>query len=108
MASRIRGALTRVGLRARDGRLAHELSLGEQQRLAIARAIVHKPQLVIADEPTGNLDPILAETIFDMFLRFKQFGVAVLIATHDRHLIQQFPNRTLVLQEGRLLDAAAY
>jgi cell division transport system ATP-binding protein len=84
-----------------------ELSTGEQQRVGIARAVVAKPALLIADEPTGNLDPELALEIMMLFKRFNEVGVTVVIATHDVHLIEHFGARRIVLGDGRVADAGA-
>jgi len=99
---RMRAALDQVGLLGREKSLPVELSTGEQQRVGIARAIVAKPPLLIADEPTGNLDPMLAIEIMRLFKRLNDVGVTVLIATHDVHLIEQFQARRIVLGEGRV------
>jgi len=96
---RVRAALDQVGLLGKEKRRPLELSAGEQQRVGIARAIVGKPKLLIADEPTGNLDPDLA---LELFKRFNEVGVTVVIATHDVHLIDQFGARRIVLGDGRL------
>jgi cell division transport system ATP-binding protein len=80
------------------------LSGGEQQRVGIARAIVNKPPLLLADEPTGNLDPKLSMEIIRLFESFNKVGVAVLIATHDLGLIARLKYRTLTLKEGRLIN----
>jgi cell division transport system ATP-binding protein len=79
-----------------------ELSTGEQQRVGIARAIIGKPPLLIADEPTGNLDPELSLEVMNLFRRFNEVGVTVLIASHDLHLIEQFGIRRVVLEGGRV------
>jgi len=79
------------------------LSGGEQQRIGIARAVVNKPPLLLADEPTGNLDPALSAEIMDLFQDFARVGVAVLIATHDLSLIARYQHRLLSLREGRLI-----
>jgi cell division transport system ATP-binding protein len=79
-----------------------QLSAGEQQRVGIARAVVHKPTLLLADEPTGNLDPNLASEIMRLFEQFNQVGVNILIATHDLGLIARMKHRILMLKEGRL------
>jgi cell division transport system ATP-binding protein len=100
---RARAALDQVGLLGKERSLPLELSTGEQQRVGIARAIVGKPMLLIADEPTGNLDPDLALEIMKLFKRFNDVGVTVVIATHDVHLIDQFAARRIVLGEGRVL-----
>lgn len=99
---RVRAALDKVGLLKKEKRLPMALSGGEQQRVGIARAIVHKPQLILADEPTGNLDAELSEEIMRMFQDFNAVGVTVLIASHDQHLVQRFSQRTLRLEHGRL------
>jgi cell division transport system ATP-binding protein len=100
---RARAALDQVGLLGKERRRPLELSTGEQQRVGIARAIVAKPTLLIADEPTGNLDPELALEIMQLFKRFNDVGVTVVIATHDVHLIDRFAARRIVLGEGRVL-----
>jgi cell division transport system ATP-binding protein len=103
---RMRAALDQVGLLGKERSRPLELSTGEQQRVGIARAIVAKPLLLIADEPTGNLDPDLALDIMQLFKRFNDVGVTVVIATHDVHLIDRFPARRIVLGEGRVLTGA--
>lgn len=103
--SRVAEALERVGLSGRgDDRTAH-LSGGEQQRVAIARAIVSEPALLIADEPTGNLDPTLALDILTLFEEINATGTTVLFATHDHSLLSARPHRLLVIEEGRLTEA---
>jgi cell division transport system ATP-binding protein len=105
---RVRAALDQVGLLGREKSRPLELSTGEQQRVGIARAIVAKPPLLIADEPTGNLDPALALEIFRLFKRLNDVGVTVVIATHDLHLVEQFSARRIGLADGRVLfDTAA-
>ena len=101
---RVRVALDKVGLLARERALPAQLSAGEQQRVGIARAIVGAPPLVIADEPTGNLDPQLAAEIMALFGTLTQAGTTVLVASHDLHLIQRMKRRVLVLDRGRLID----
>src|SRR5580693_10156499 len=96
---RVRAALDQVGLLGKERVLPLELSVGEQQRVGIARAVVSKPALLIADEPTGNLDPDLALEIMRLFKRFSEVGVTVMVATHDVHLIEQFGARSIVLRE---------
>ncbi|MDU8925048.1 cell division ATP-binding protein FtsE [Pasteurellaceae bacterium LIM206] len=95
-------SLDRVGLRDRANHLPATLSGGEQQRVDIARAVVHKPQLLLADEPTGNLDDELSLGIFGLFEEFNRQGMTVLVATHDINLIQQKPKPCLVLEQGHL------
>ncbi len=99
---RMRAALDQVGLLGKEKNLPLELSTGEQQRVGIARAIVAKPPLLIADEPTGNLDPELALEIMRLFKRLNDVGVTVVVATHDVHLIENFKSRRIVLGSGRV------
>jgi cell division transport system ATP-binding protein len=100
---RVRAALDQVGLLGREKSLPLELSTGEQQRVGIARAVVAKPTLLIADEPTGNLDPDLALEVMKLFKRFSEVGVTVVIASHDVHLIDQVGARRIVLSAGRIV-----
>ncbi len=102
---RVRAALDKVGLLGKEKKYPLALSGGEQQRVGIARAIVNKPSLILADEPTGNLDPDLSAEIMAMFAEFTQVGVSLLIATHDIELINSLHYRVLVLHRGRLLEA---
>jgi len=95
-------ALRRVGLAHRMSAFPRQLSGGEQQRVAIARALVNEPDILIADEPTGNLDPDLAREIVRLFLDIHRRGTTVLFATHDRELIRRVGHRVLVLARGRL------
>ena len=101
---RVRAALDKVGLLAREQNQPANLSTGEQQRVGIARAIVGKPAVLIADEPTGNLDPQLSAEIMALFGEFQQVGTTVLVATHDLALIKRMGKRVLVLDHGRLID----
>jgi cell division transport system ATP-binding protein len=100
---RVRAALDQVGLLGREKSLPLELSTGEQQRVGIARAVVAKPALLIADEPTGNLDPELALEIMKLFKRFSEVGVTVVVASHDVHLIDQVGARRIVVSEGHVV-----
>lgn len=100
---RVRAALDQVGLLGREKSLPLELSTGEQQRVGIARAVVAKPTLLIADEPTGNLDPDLALEVMKLFKRFSEVGVTVVVASHDVHLIDQVGARRIVLSAGRVV-----
>jgi cell division transport system ATP-binding protein len=100
---RVRAALDQVGLLGREKSLPLELSTGEQQRVGIARAVVAKPMLLIADEPTGNLDPDLALEVMKLFKRFSEVGVTVIVASHDVHLIEQVGARRIVLNAGRIV-----
>jgi cell division transport system ATP-binding protein len=101
-ARRVRAALDQVGLLDKERVLPTALSGGEQQRVGIARAVVGRPSVLLADEPTGNLDPDLSREIMQAFRRFHQVGVTLLIATHDLALITAMPYRTLTLEQGRL------
>lgn len=101
---RVRAALDQVGLLSRERATPVALSGGEQQRVGIARAVVGRPPLVLADEPTGNLDPDLSREIFGLFERFHQVGVTLLIATHDLSLVMSMPYRTITLADGRLAN----
>jgi cell division transport system ATP-binding protein len=102
---RVRAALDQVGLLGKEKNRPLELSTGEQQRVGIARAVVAKPSLLIADEPTGNLDPDLALEIMRLFKRFNDVGVTVVIATHDVHLIDQVGARRILIDAGRVAAA---
>jgi cell division transport system ATP-binding protein len=104
-ARRARAALDKVGLLGREKANPIELSGGEQQRLAIARAVVNRPALLIADEPTANLDADSAAKVLDIFVAFNQVGVTVLIATHDQALVQRYGKRVLHLADGALAMA---
>jgi cell division transport system ATP-binding protein len=104
---RVRAALDQVGLLGKEKSRPLELSTGEQQRVGIARAVVAKPALLIADEPTGNLDPELALEIMKLFKRFSEVGVTVVVASHDVHLIDQVGARRIVLSEGRVIGGEA-
>jgi cell division transport system ATP-binding protein len=104
---RVRAALDQVGLLGREKSLPLELSSGEQQRVGIARAVVAKPMLLIADEPTGNLDPELALEVMKLFKRFSEVGVTVIVASHDVHLIDQVGARRIVLSGGRVVGEEA-
>jgi cell division transport system ATP-binding protein len=104
---RVRAALDQVGLLGREKSRPLELSTGEQQRVGIARAVVAKPALLIADEPTGNLDPELALEVMKLFKRFSEVGVTVVIASHDVHLIDQLGARRIVLSKGTVVGEEA-
>src|SRR5210317_447560 len=100
---RVRAALDKVGLLDRERALPVTLSGGEQQRVGIARAVVGKPKILLADEPTGNLDPALSAEIMQLFEEFNQVGVTVLIASHDLALISRLRHRIITLREGSLV-----
>ncbi len=99
---RVRAALDAVGLLGKEKVMPMTLSGGEQQRVGIARAIVAKPQLLLADEPTGNLDPVMALEVMELFRRFNEVGVSVLVATHAVGLIKKLPYRVIHLDKGQL------
>ena len=101
-AKRVRAALDLVGLLHKEKALPVTLSTGEQQRVGIARAVVYRPPILIADEPTGNLDPELSLEIMQLFQRLNGVGVTVLIASHDRALIERFGGRVLALRTGHM------
>jgi len=104
---RVRAALDGVGLLDKEQERPMTLSGGEQQRVGIARAVVHKPRILLADEPTGNLDPELSSEIMALFRRFQSVGVTVLIATHDISLINRMQLRIMRLEDGGLTDDGA-
>ena len=109
-AKRVRAALDKVGLLKKENMMPIELSGGEQQRVGIARAVVNRPAILLADEPTGNLDAALSDEIMDLFLEFNKVGTAVLIATHDLRQIERLRKPVLQLDHGKLtrndLDAS--
>ena len=102
---RVRPALEQVGLLHKEKRNPETLSAGEQQRVGIARAIVTRPKLLIADEPTGNLDPDLSLEVMRIFRRFNEVGVTLLIASHDIALIDRLGCRRIELDDGRLVES---
>jgi len=101
---RVRAALDQVGLLGRERNKPGMLSTGEQQRVGIARAVVSRPRLLIADEPTGNLDPELSRDIIEIFKRFNDVGVTMLIATHDLVLLEHFGGRQVALADGEMIS----
>jgi cell division transport system ATP-binding protein len=107
-ASDVRGktmkALTRVGLSHKRGNYPHELSGGEQQRVVIARAIANDPWVLLADEPTGNLDPVVADEIQELLISLHRQGMTFLMATHDYRLVKKYPARTLALMNGQVVE----
>lgn len=104
---RVRAALDKVGLLDKERAMPMTLSGGEQQRVGIARAVVGRPKILLADEPTGNLDPALSAEIMKLFEDFNQVGVTVLIASHDMALISRLHHRIITLREGRLVTGSA-
>ncbi|HLS42002.1 MAG TPA: ATP-binding cassette domain-containing protein [Paenalcaligenes sp.] len=103
---RARAAMEKVGLAGKEEFNPVEMSGGEQQRLAIARAIVNRPAILIADEPTANLDATSAARIMDVFLDFNRVGVTTLIASHDHRLMAKYARRTMLIEDGRFSDRA--
>jgi len=104
MSSKIVELMERVGLSGKENKLPHQLSGGEQQRVAIARALINDPVLILADEPTGNLDPETSEEILKLLFEISSNGRAVLMATHDYTIMEKFPFRTLKTENGKLND----
>ncbi len=103
---RVRAALDKVGLLSKEKLTPIQLSGGEQQRVGIARAVVNKPPLLLADEPTGNLDPELSAEIMKLFMQFNQVGVSILIASHDLALIHPLHYRVIELNQGSVISGA--
>jgi len=104
---RVRAALDQVGLLGRERVAPLELSVGEQQRVGIARAVISKPPVLIADEPTGNLDHGLALEVMRLFKRFQEVGVTIVIATHDLQLVQEFGQREIHIDDGKIVSGGA-
>ncbi len=100
ISERILDVLEKVGLRSKIKKMPHELSGGEQQRVVIARALLNDPELILADEPTGNLDPNTSEEIVMLLRQISQSGTAVLMASHDYHIIRTFPSRIIKCEDG--------
>lgn len=101
---RIHEVLSLVSLEDSLNKMPYELSGGEQQRVVIARALLNDPLIILADEPTGNLDPDISDEIIDLLHKIKQSGTAVLIATHDYRLIKKFPSRVIKTEDGKLVE----
>jgi cell division transport system ATP-binding protein len=106
MKARLAEVLMRVGLGSVDTKMPHQLSGGEQQRVVIARALVNEPVILMADEPTGNLDPEVSEGIFNLFLEINRSGTAIIMATHDYSLIKNHPGRILKCEGCKLTDTS--
>jgi cell division transport system ATP-binding protein len=106
MKARLSEVLMQVGLGSVEKKMPHQLSGGEQQRVVIARALINEPQILLADEPTGNLDPEVSNGIMKIFQQINKSGTAILMATHSYGLIKRFPTRILKCEEGRVMDSA--
>lgn len=104
MQQRAQEVLASVGLGDKGSKMPHQLSGGEQQRVGIARALINKPEIILADEPTGNLDPNTSEDITQILIDISKSGTAVFIATHDYSLFRRFPARTVRCEEGHLVE----
>ena len=105
MKARLAEVLMQVGLGSVEKKMPHQLSGGEQQRVVIARALINEPQILLADEPTGNLDPEVSSGILKIFQQINNSGTAVLMATHSYGLIKKFPARVLKCEDGKVLDS---
>ncbi len=105
MKQRLSDVLLKVGLGAIGQKMPHQLSGGEQQRVVIARALLNEPVILFADEPTGNLDPQVAEEILDLFVQINNSGTAILMATHNHFFLEKYPSRVLKCEKGRVLDS---
>ncbi len=103
---RVKDVLDKVGLRSKIQKMPHELSGGEQQRVVIARALLNNPEIILADEPTGNLDPDTSEEIVMLLKEISKNGTAVLMATHDYHIIRTFPSRIIKCENGIMHEDA--
>jgi len=106
IADKILDVLEKVGLRSKLKKMPHELSGGEQQRVVIARALLNDPEIILADEPTGNLDPDTSEEIVLLLKEISQAGTSVVIATHDYHIIRTFPSRIIKCENSKVLEDA--
>ena len=106
IAERIKDVLEKVGLRSKIKKMPHELSGGEQQRVVIARALLNDPEIILADEPTGNLDPDTSEEIMLLLKEISRSGTSVLMATHDYQLIRTFPSRIIKCEDGKVHEDA--
>ena len=104
--NRLAEVLMRVGLGAVNNKFPYQLSGGEQQRVVIARALLNEPVILLADEPTGNLDPEVSEGIFKLFLEINRSGTAVLMATHNHGFVNVYPQRVLKCEKGKVIDSA--
>ena len=106
ISDRIKDVLEKVGLRSKIKKMPHEISGGEQQRVVVARALLNDPEIILADEPTGNLDPETSEEIMLLLKEISRSGTSVLMATHDYQLIRTFPSRIIKCENGRVIEDA--
>lgn len=106
MKNRLAEVLMRVGLGSIGNKMPHQLSGGEQQRIVIARALINEPLMLVADEPTGNLDPEVSEGIYRLFEEINNSGTTILMATHNHRMIKEHPGRVLKCEKGKVLDSA--
>lgn len=102
--ARVQEVLSEVGLQDKGHKMPHQLSGGEQQRVVIARALVNYPEVILADEPTGNLDPDSSTEIMNLLLRISRSGTAVVMATHDYRMIEKFPSRIIKCENGKIIE----
>lgn len=105
MEKRVKEVLSWIGLETKGFKFPHELSGGEQQRIVIARALLNKPEVILADEPTGNLDPATSDEVLHLLHRVSQNGTAVIMATHDYRLIQKYPAKVIRCENGKVITA---
>jgi cell division transport system ATP-binding protein len=103
----VKQMLSLVGLKGKEDRYPHQLSGGEQQRVAIARSLVHKPKLLVADEPTGNLDSINTREIIDLLKKINELGTTVVLVTHNRDVVNSLKSRVITLDEGVIISDQA-
>jgi len=104
MDARLAEVLTEVGLNGKNNKMPHQLSGGEQQRVVIARALINHPEVILADEPTGNLDPDSSVEVMNLLMKISKTGTAVLMATHDYRMIEKFPSRIIKCENGKIVE----
>ncbi len=104
MDARLTEVLTEVGLSGKNNKMPHQLSGGEQQRVVIARALINHPEVILADEPTGNLDPDSSVEVMNLLMKISKTGTAVLMATHDYRMIEKFPSRIIKCENGKIVE----
>ncbi len=104
MDARLAEVLAEVGLNGKNNKMPHQLSGGEQQRVVIARALINHPEVILADEPTGNLDPDSSVEVMNLLMKISKTGTAVLMATHDYRMIEKFPSRIIKCENGKIVE----